>query len=91
MNNWRICWLFAHILLWILIFKGITARRLYKSFGVKGLRHIYCSIYVSIFPPFHVCIDMYCKTASSTAVVNYYTNTVKMRGLLMILISYKAG
>jgi hypothetical protein len=24
-------------LLWILIFKGLTARRLYKSFGVKGL------------------------------------------------------
>jgi hypothetical protein len=23
----------------ILIFKGLTARRLYKSFGVKGLRH----------------------------------------------------
>jgi hypothetical protein len=25
-------------LLGILIFKGLTARRLYKSFGVKGLR-----------------------------------------------------
>jgi hypothetical protein len=24
-------------LLWILIFKELTARRLYKSFGVKGL------------------------------------------------------
>jgi hypothetical protein len=29
---------FSHIfLLRILIFKGLTARRLYKSFGVKGL------------------------------------------------------
>jgi hypothetical protein len=29
---------FSHIfLLGILIFKGLTARRLYKSFGVKGL------------------------------------------------------
>jgi hypothetical protein len=28
---------FTHILLGILIFKGLTARRLYKSFGVKGL------------------------------------------------------
>jgi hypothetical protein len=27
----------VHILLGILIFKGLTARRLYKSFGVKGL------------------------------------------------------
>jgi hypothetical protein len=26
-------------LLGILIFKGLTARRLYKSFGVKGLKH----------------------------------------------------
>jgi hypothetical protein len=25
----------------ILIFKGLTARRLYKSFGVKGLRHVW--------------------------------------------------
>jgi hypothetical protein len=28
-------------LLGILIFKGLTARRLYKSFGVKGLKHKY--------------------------------------------------
>jgi hypothetical protein len=37
MNNWFICWFFAHVLLGILIFKGLTARRLYKSFGVKEL------------------------------------------------------
>jgi hypothetical protein len=37
MNKWCICWLFTHILLGILIFKGLTARRLYKSFGVKWL------------------------------------------------------
>jgi hypothetical protein len=37
MNDWCICWVFTHILLGILIFKGLTARRLYKSFGAKGL------------------------------------------------------
>jgi hypothetical protein len=37
MNNWCICWFFTHILLGILIFKGLTARRHYMSFGVKGL------------------------------------------------------
>jgi hypothetical protein len=37
MNNWCICWLSHIFLLEILIFKGLTTRRLYKSFGVKGL------------------------------------------------------
>jgi hypothetical protein len=37
MNNWFICWFFTHISLGILIFKGLTARHLYKSFSVKGL------------------------------------------------------
>jgi hypothetical protein len=37
MNNCCICWFFTHILLGILIFKGLTERRLYKSFGVKVL------------------------------------------------------
>jgi hypothetical protein len=37
MNNW--CVGFSRIfLLGILIFKGLTARHLYKSFGVKGLK-----------------------------------------------------
>jgi hypothetical protein len=30
MNNWCSCWFFRH---------NFTARRLYKSFGVKGLIH----------------------------------------------------
>jgi hypothetical protein len=38
MNNWCICWFFTHIFTGILIFKALTARRLYKSFGVKGLK-----------------------------------------------------
>jgi hypothetical protein len=37
MNNWCICWFSRIFLLGILIFKRLTARRLYKSFGVKGL------------------------------------------------------
>jgi hypothetical protein len=37
MNNWCICWFSRIFLLGILIFKGLTERRLYKSFGVKGL------------------------------------------------------
>jgi hypothetical protein len=37
MNNWCICWFSRIFLLGILTFKGLTARRLYKSFGVKGL------------------------------------------------------
>jgi hypothetical protein len=31
---------FTHIFTGILIFKGLTARRLYTSFGVKGLKLI---------------------------------------------------
>jgi hypothetical protein len=37
MNNWRICWFFAHIFTGDLNFKALTARRRYKSFGVRGL------------------------------------------------------
>jgi predicted transcriptional regulator len=37
MNNWCICWFFTHIFTGFVIFKGLTARRLYKSFDVKGL------------------------------------------------------
>jgi hypothetical protein len=51
MNNCSICWFFTHIFLGILIFKGLTARRLYKSFDGKGLinkyglsEHTHCDI-----------------------------------------------
>jgi hypothetical protein len=37
MNNWCIFGFSVIFLLGILIFKGLTARRLYKSFGVKGV------------------------------------------------------
>jgi hypothetical protein len=40
MNNCCICWFFTDILLEILIFKGLTARRIYKSFGVKGVKSV---------------------------------------------------
>jgi hypothetical protein len=41
MNSWCICWLFTHIFTGVLIFKGLTARRLYKTFGVKGLIYVH--------------------------------------------------
>jgi hypothetical protein len=38
---------YAYIfLLGILIFKGLTARRFYKSFGVKGLNNLSSNMYV---------------------------------------------
>jgi hypothetical protein len=37
MNNLVYLLVFKHIFTGILIFKGLTARRFYKSFGVKGL------------------------------------------------------
>jgi hypothetical protein len=37
MNNWCICLFFTYIFTGDFIFKGSTARRLYKSFGVKEL------------------------------------------------------
>jgi hypothetical protein len=36
-------------LLGILIFKGLTARCLYKSFGVKGLIELQCKVKVNLF------------------------------------------
>jgi hypothetical protein len=58
MNSWCIYWFFKHIFRGILIFRGLTAQRLYKSFGVKGLiafcvtasskglLHMYCRLRV---------------------------------------------
>jgi hypothetical protein len=37
MNNWGFVGFSRIFLLGILIFKGLTARRIYTSFGVKGL------------------------------------------------------
>jgi hypothetical protein len=42
-NNCYICWFTSIFLLGILIFKGLTARRLYKSFGIKGLIDLKCN------------------------------------------------
>jgi hypothetical protein len=45
MNNWCIFCFSRKFLLWILIFKGLTARRLYKSFGVKALTKCIVLVY----------------------------------------------
>jgi hypothetical protein len=37
MDHCRVCWLFKHIFTGDFNFKGFTARRIYKSFGVKEL------------------------------------------------------
>jgi hypothetical protein len=61
MNNWCFCWFFTHISLGILIFKGLTARHLYKSFGIKGLTQpnagliVQCHGFVK-FVPICVCL-----------------------------------
>jgi hypothetical protein len=77
MNNWCIC--FSRIfLLGILMFKGHTARRLYKSFGVKFLMFCGPSIVTHLYnkqqqdAPF---------TISFTPVKNLYTFR---SGLLLI-------
>jgi hypothetical protein len=50
MNNWCICWFFTNIFTGILIFKGLTARRLYMPFDVKGLNFIEAHLKSSAFP-----------------------------------------
>jgi cytochrome b561 len=45
MNNWCICWFLTHFFLGILIFKGLTVRLFYKSFGVKRLTAVYTPTY----------------------------------------------
>jgi hypothetical protein len=52
MNNWWICCFFTHILLGILIFKGLTGRRLYKFFGVKGLNDCKAQLWLTARIPF---------------------------------------
>jgi hypothetical protein len=51
MINCCICWLSCIFLLGVLIFKGLTARRLYKSFGVKGLSTSIIAFCIIIYIP----------------------------------------
>jgi hypothetical protein len=51
MKNWLFVGFSRIFLLGILIFKGLTARRLYKSFGVKGViqvQRISCTVFKSL-------------------------------------------
>jgi hypothetical protein len=47
MNNWCICWLSGIFLLGNVVFKGLTTRRLYKSFGFKGLMFLISNLFMS--------------------------------------------
>jgi hypothetical protein len=47
---------FTHIFVGILVVKGLSARRLYKSFGVKGLTHALSTYrFVSSAGQFNTC------------------------------------
>jgi hypothetical protein len=68
--NWCICCFFTHIFTGILVFKGLTARRLYKSFGVKGLILKSCMMYgvdLGKWAPMFRRIEVYSSTGSSGA------------------------
>jgi hypothetical protein len=61
MNNWCICWFSRIVLLWILIFEGLTARHLYKSFGVEEL---------SVIRRVTVCVTVVCNVYTGTALTS---------------------
>jgi hypothetical protein len=50
MNNCCICWFLRIFLLGILIFKGLTARRLCKSFSVKWLKRPWIVAWIFLLP-----------------------------------------
>jgi hypothetical protein len=58
MNNWCICWFSRTFLLGILIFKGLTARCLYKSFDFKGL-----NLTMNLVPPSFLGHPMYVSSS----------------------------
>jgi hypothetical protein len=95
MNNWCICWFLRIFLLWMLIFKRLTARRLYKSFGVKGLNIGFQVTYMDPFTKsYEMRVDyengrllgreaarMCCVTSQNTAVLTQCSLAQLCRGL----------
>jgi hypothetical protein len=62
MNNWCICWFSRIFLLGTLIFKGLTARRLCKSFSVKGLiTLVTCRFITSCCSPYSMKGSTFCS------------------------------
>jgi hypothetical protein len=73
MNNWCICWFFTHIFMGILIFKGLTPWRLYKSFSVKGLSNAWLYYTAVTWSAHNKPEDKLCISDSATYMMHYQT------------------
>jgi hypothetical protein len=71
MNNWCICWVSRIFLLWILIFKWLTARRLYKSFGVTGIMNNVTGKIKLNTEAMHLFVSIFARTGNLSTLPNF--------------------